>query len=522
MAWISHALTTDPKNLFNANIFYPNQRTLAFHNHNFTNAVIALPFNAVLKNPVLAYNFVVFFSYISAAFGMYLLTRYFINDKLICFASGLMFIFTWLNYYYIQGIEVIATEWIPLTYLYAYKFFETKKVKHIFLFLIFFLLAALTSWYFAVNLVYSLPLLIIIQIIYKKKETLTSRNIFLFLVVAILAAAIIYPFLLPYLENRHEFPDFRRTKENTLMEATYLDYYLLPVDKMKYVQYVLCFYVLITLIRKKENSESEKKLKLAKIFFLILAFLSFLLSLGPKLKAFGKVRDIPLPYTLLFDYIPGFEVTRNPRRFEVLLNLSLSFIACFALWYIIKMIKGDSVKKAVKIAFILIPLLNYSAIANFSNMLVYCPRGNEIHNIYKWLTSLNEDVSIYQTSYNKDEGFIKPGNSLREAVYTYYSTYHWKKTVNGIGPWIPPSFKKLIQMKDQLPSKKFVDELKTLGTNYIIIIDCPGDFLDVKDGPLEELIRDDEIRLIKKFTGKKRLRFSYAYEIIYKNKSSHI
>ena len=29
LAWIAHQLTTDPRHLFNGNIFYPEQRTLA-------------------------------------------------------------------------------------------------------------------------------------------------------------------------------------------------------------------------------------------------------------------------------------------------------------------------------------------------------------------------------------------------------------------------------------------------------------------------------------------------------------
>ena len=517
MAWISHSLTTDPKNLFNANIFYPNKNVLAYHNHNFTNALIALPFNAILKNQVLAYNFVVLFSYISAAFGMYLLTKYFIDNKLIAFASGLMFVFTWLNYFYIQGIEVISTEWIPLTFLYLFKFLDSKKTKHIFLFLIFFLLGALTSWYFLVYLVYSLALLIIIQIIYRWREILTPRNLILFLIIFILAAAVIYPISLPYLENRHQFPDFKRTKANTLMEADYLDYYLLTIDKMKYLQYILCTYILITLLGRKKDSENENRLMPAKIFFLLLAFFSFLLSLGPRLKAFGKVRNIPLPYTLLFDYFPGFEITRNPRRFEVLLNLSLSFLSCLAIWYIIKMIKSDRVKNTIKIVFILIPLLNYSSIVNFREMLAYCPRGNEIQKIYRWLASLKDDVSIYQTSYNI-HGFVKPGNSFRESVYVYYSIYHWKKTVNGIGTWIPPNYRKLINMQEQFPSEKFLNELRNFGTDYIIIENCIGDRLDVKDGPLKELIRDKDIRLIRKIANGNI--FNYAYEIIYKNEAS--
>ena len=72
-------------------------------------------------------------------------------------------------------------------------------------------------------------------------------------------------------------------------------------------------------------------------------------------------------------------------------------------------------------------------------------------------------------------------------------------------------------MKEQFPSEKFLYELRKFRTDYIIVIDCKGAVLDVKNGPLDELIKNGDIKLIRKFTGKKRLFFSYAYKIIYKD-----
>ncbi|MBN1137119.1 MAG: hypothetical protein JXM73_11055, partial [Anaerolineae bacterium] len=52
-AWDGHQLLTDPLHLFDANIFYPYPRTLAYSELLLGNALLALPITAVSGNPVL-------------------------------------------------------------------------------------------------------------------------------------------------------------------------------------------------------------------------------------------------------------------------------------------------------------------------------------------------------------------------------------------------------------------------------------------------------------------------------------
>ena len=42
--WVIHALTTNPLNLFQANIFYPYKNTLAYSDIHLANALLSLPF----------------------------------------------------------------------------------------------------------------------------------------------------------------------------------------------------------------------------------------------------------------------------------------------------------------------------------------------------------------------------------------------------------------------------------------------------------------------------------------------
>ena len=63
VAWVAHALLTDPADLFDANIFHPHRNALAFSEANLVSGVIALPVWWLTRNPDTAHNVVVLFSF---------------------------------------------------------------------------------------------------------------------------------------------------------------------------------------------------------------------------------------------------------------------------------------------------------------------------------------------------------------------------------------------------------------------------------------------------------------------------
>lgn len=72
VAWVGHALMSDPLNLFNANIFYPYPNTLAFSEILMPQSLFALPFTLATNNPVLGYNLALLAMLWLDAFAMYL------------------------------------------------------------------------------------------------------------------------------------------------------------------------------------------------------------------------------------------------------------------------------------------------------------------------------------------------------------------------------------------------------------------------------------------------------------------
>src|ERR1700688_1578887 len=56
LAWIAHALGTDPRHLYDANIFYPEPRTLAYSDATLLEGIVAAPFLWAGAPLVLVYN----------------------------------------------------------------------------------------------------------------------------------------------------------------------------------------------------------------------------------------------------------------------------------------------------------------------------------------------------------------------------------------------------------------------------------------------------------------------------------
>ena len=70
LAWVTHALTTEPARLFDANINYPAPMQLAGSEHFLSSQLVFAPVFLATGNAVLATNVLVMISYPLAALGM--------------------------------------------------------------------------------------------------------------------------------------------------------------------------------------------------------------------------------------------------------------------------------------------------------------------------------------------------------------------------------------------------------------------------------------------------------------------
>lgn len=80
LGWVAHALVTHPLSLFDANIFYPEPRTLAFSEHLVVPALFSAPVFWVGGSPVLAYNVTLWCGLALTGLAMALVVRRWTGD----------------------------------------------------------------------------------------------------------------------------------------------------------------------------------------------------------------------------------------------------------------------------------------------------------------------------------------------------------------------------------------------------------------------------------------------------------
>ncbi len=206
LAWNSHKLLTDPSSLFHANIFHPFANTLAYSEHLFASALIALPVIALTGKAILGHNVVLLLSFILSGLGMYALVFHMTRSRLAGMASWIIFAFCPYRFDHLGHLQLQSCQWIPLAFLYLHKFQESERTRDILLFTLFFLLQALSCGYYAVFLSISSGLLILWGLWKKARRHpvgIRSHVLKLFLFAAI-TSCILYPFYRPYRAVRKE------------------------------------------------------------------------------------------------------------------------------------------------------------------------------------------------------------------------------------------------------------------------------------------------------------------------------
>jgi hypothetical protein len=199
----------------------------------------------------------------------------------------------------------------------------------------------------------------------------------------------------------------------------------------------------------------------------------YVVSLGPAFQLGGKVIKepfiIPLPYALLYYLAPGFKGFRNSGRWEMF----EIFAFCVAIGILIAFL----LKTKKKLRVILNIFLCVIVIAEFTFPIKYMtvPTSKNIPNVYNFIALTNKNSVIAEFPiYNWNMSPYASDENLR----LYYSTYHFRKTINGGGGFSPFPWQKAIEeLASSFPNAKAIAQLKKLKINYIIVHDTEFDKL---------------------------------------------
>jgi hypothetical protein len=511
-AWDGHQLLSDPLHLFDANIFHPYPRTLAYSELLLGNGLLALPLTAATGNAVLGYNAALLLSFVLSGFGTYLLVLKLTRSPGAGMVAGAIFAFSSYRMTNLAQAQLLITQWMPLALLSLVQLLRRPRLRHAVPFVLFFCLQALSSFYYAILLALTVVGFVVGAFVLRPRSFVVHRwSLALHLLAAALCCAlVILPFALPYFQVQRDLGFERTLADNEPFSASLRQYLMVPpgsvihggwlpnddtpiaggypVDAL-FPGLVALALGLWGLIRGQGR---------ARWFFLLLLVAAFLLSLGPRLYlAPGQPAglDLALPYAWLHAVVPGFKALRAPARFDVLVMLSLAVLAGYGV-VSLRRGSGQAWRPALLVGLVMLESLVWPA-ARAEPV----PVGGGVPPVYRWLAEQaveeGEDLRAARSDpiLELPMAFTPGGPQLD---YQYLSTYHWRTTPDGYSGFIPPVHGQIVYEMERFPSERSVSLLQALGVRHVVIHRDrypPDRWLDMQ----ESLPRANDLEPVKAF-----------------------
>ncbi len=303
---------------------YPYGQDLKNKIHTFFILYFTIPFSKIL-GIIPTYNLFVIFIFALNGFMMYIFGRKFFKSKFICFVLGFYYMVnTYTLFKITQGfLQKICIFWIPLCFLFLFRFYKSKKLSDLIYFNLFLYFCSFTYAPYAYYLALFCFLLLSIFVLKNKffmKPFLIQIVFFLILV-----------FIFGY----YYFPVFKAGEYFSTPHLEVLRLYKfypyqgfdLPCLPLGISIIVLLFSLLSFL--NKENRKSVIFLFLFFSFWIVISMGGILTINGNEILLYGH--RIFLPGYFIYKYFPFGRYLIFPIRVFPFINISLSLLMGYGL-----------------------------------------------------------------------------------------------------------------------------------------------------------------------------------------------
>lgn len=487
VAWVGHALTTDPLNLFNANIFYPYPNTLAFSEILIPQSLFALPFTLATNNPILGYNLALLAMLWLDAFAMYLFVFDLTRRAEAAWIAGAIYAFNPFNLGNFAQLQLLTLGFLPLALLMLRKMLDGKTRdavwRNAFLFALFFILQSLSSFYYALLAGFAVVLYLWWWLVAQRSNLVASlkRAVLPLGAACVLIAVVLTPFLLPYFSVQRALGFARRVEESEPFSAALKQFIEVAPENVLYGKFLApnpvvriggypldnLFPGVIALALAVCGIILYKRAR-EKWFFVLLLGVAFVLALGPRLYwTHADATDVVLPYRWLYEMFAPMRALRAPVRFDALVNFALAALAglgAAALTEKIETARGGATARRWVIGgtLLVVGLIALEYLSLPAARIVTLPVANEIPALYKWLAQQPRGVILELPMMGPD------ANGELDISRQYFSTYHWNTTPDGYSGFVPPRRGEIAYEMEMFPSPRSLALARALDVQKII------------------------------------------------------
>jgi hypothetical protein len=225
LGWGSDRLLAGLQGFWDGRAFFPHADTVAFSEHLLGITVFVAPVYWLSQNAVLTYNVAYLASFVHAGLAMWLLVRRLTGRSDVALVAALAFAFPLLR---TTGqhtfLHMQVSGWVPLCFWALHRYAGERRLGDALLAAGAFVLAVLTSLYFAFLLIAPVAYAAIVLLLQRRGRTFDLRLAGHALATAALAAAVLAPVLLRYRDVAATHGFARTTAESVRYSADVLSY----------------------------------------------------------------------------------------------------------------------------------------------------------------------------------------------------------------------------------------------------------------------------------------------------------
>jgi hypothetical protein len=461
VAWVAHALTTDPGELFDANIFFPHRQTLAYSEANVGAGVLAVPAWLATRNPFTALNVVVLFGFAASAVATFLLARRLTCDGGAAATAAVLFAFCPYVFAHTAHIQLLMVAGIPLTMLMLHRLVDAPSPGRGLALGAALVAQALSCAYYGIFVGLAVGYATVFYAWSRKYWKVSSYWLAIGIAAGV-SVGIVVPFFLPYLRIQED-TGFARSLDDARHWSAYWRSYLasgahahgwlLPLIRdwnnavlfPGFISIGLGVYGAAVAWQRRPADAARSRDRETLLLYGSIGLLTLWASLGPRAGL----------YTLLYYSIPVFSFLRAPERMGIVVMLCLAVLSAYAVRALRQRFSGAG-SRAVAVAACGLALLEL-------NDIPFDWRQDSVPAVYRVLARMPRGALAEFPFYDRRIDFHI------HSRYMLFSTAHWQPLVNGYSDHIPADFRTLATTLATFPSRESFDALRERHVRYISI-----------------------------------------------------
>jgi dolichyl-phosphate-mannose-protein mannosyltransferase len=453
LGWVAHAIVTNPRDLFQGNIFYPAPATLGYSDAMLLPGTITAPLFWAEINPVVIYNVAFLAAIVLSGWTAFRLARSLTGNVTASIVAGIIFAFTPYRFCHYMHLELQIVFWMPVALLLVHRVVEHGRFRDGVLLGLTMAAQLFSSIYMGVfSLVYLgvlIPVLFFLGGFRRAVKSLTPLT-----AGAVLAMVIVAPYALAYRQAEREV-GLRAAPDMVPYSASLKDYMAAPDINRVYGWTA----------QRDITSISEMNL-FPGLLACVLAAVGVVRGPGRARFAYlaGLIIAIEMTrgafspiYRWLFEHFEAFQALRAPARFNILVGLSLGVLSAYGAAFLLARIDSTKWRQIAGAAMAAALIVEYAS----SPVLEPAPGPTRVDSFL----SRQPPSVIVELPLLSRKGFW---GSL-DSIYMAQGIGHFQKMLNGYSGHAPGSFYQMREEMGGFPDDRSMKFLQNLRVDYIVV-----------------------------------------------------